>query len=228
MPSFVYMNGDTPTVARGVRVIKAADYQALLDAKALLDAARDRAAATLAEAGLRATEIADKAKGFCEAEKARGYAEGKLKADDEAVERRMELAFATTDYFESLEESVVELVMTGVRKVLGSFDNRTLAVQVVSSALAVMRSQKLVTLRICAAEAEIVRERLDTILSLYPGIGFVEVVADGRLLLGGCILESELGIVDASLETQLGRLEAALSKRLGDGKIGRLGSVPPP
>ena len=43
----------------------------------------------------------------------------------------------------------------------------------------------------------------------------LEVVADHRLKGGGCVLETELGIVDASVELQLQALEKALKSRIG-------------
>ena len=41
------------------------------------------------------------------------------------------------------------------------------------------------------------------------------MVADRRLSAGGCILETEIGVVDASIEVQLKALERSLAKRLG-------------
>jgi type III secretion protein L len=46
----------------------------------------------------------------------------------------------------------------------------------------------------------------------YAGISFVDVAGDARLRAGGCILESELGIVDASIDVQLDALRRALAK----------------
>lgn len=42
----------------------------------------------------------------------------------------------------------------------------------------------------------------------------VEVAADPRLNPGDCILETEIGVVDASLETQLQAIEQALQRRI--------------
>ena len=45
-------------------------------------------------------------------------------------------------------------------------------------------------------------------------MGYVEVVADARLDQGGCILETEIGIIDASVDGQLAALGLALKKPL--------------
>ncbi len=46
----------------------------------------------------------------------------------------------------------------------------------------------------------------------FPEVGYLEVVGDARLDQGGCILETEIGIIDASLDSQLAALQAALTE----------------
>ena len=43
-------------------------------------------------------------------------------------------------------------------------------------------------------------------------VRFLDIVADPKVNLGGCIIESESGAVDARLETQLRVLERAMLK----------------
>jgi type III secretion protein L len=73
-----------------------------------------------------------------------------------------------------------------------------------------MRNQRQVTVRVAPEAVAEVQQRLTDIMADYPGITFVEVAADARLRRGGCILESELGVVDASLDVQLEALSRAL------------------
>lgn len=213
--------------APGRKVIKAADYQAFVEARELRETARREADAILTEARREAAAILADARVRRDEEKARGHAEGLAEAEAEAAERRLLLAFEITDHLEAFEETAIDLVLVGVRKVLGSFDDRALVGRIVAAALAVVRDQRQVALRVCPAELEGVREQLDGMLSAYPGIRRVDLVADGRLKPGGCILESELGIVDASLEVQLANLAGALSRHLGDGRVGRRGADGP-
>ena len=46
-------------------------------------------------------------------------------------------------------------------------------------------------------------------------MGYVDVVADPRLAPGACIVESEIGLVEASLERQLAALRQAFERVLG-------------
>jgi len=51
-------------------------------------------------------------------------------------------------------------------------------------------------------------------ITLMTACDFLDVVPDARLERGACLLESELGVVDASLETQLKALENALRSKI--------------
>ena len=53
------------------------------------------------------------------------------------------------------------------------------------------------------------------LLAAYPGVGYLDVVADPRLAADACILESEIGIVEASIQGQLAALRKGFAKVLG-------------
>ncbi|EKM32888.1 flagellar assembly FliH family protein [Vibrio harveyi] len=61
-----------------------------------------------------------------------------------------------------------------------------------------------------------VREKVSSILSDFPEVGYVEVIADARLKNGGCILETEVGIIDASIDGQLQALKQAITKQFSE------------
>ncbi|MFO1058417.1 MAG: HrpE/YscL family type III secretion apparatus protein [Dongiaceae bacterium] len=185
----------------GRKVIKAAEYQAWLEAGALVE--RAAAEAEAIRAGAAAA---------LEAEKRRGYEEGTAQAKLEAAERMMDAVAGTLDYFTKVEETMVELVIGAVDRVIGELEDRELVRRVVKNALSVVRSQKQVTVRVAPDQAAAVKEQLNDILKPYPSIGMVDIVADGRLSRGGCILESDIGSVDASVEIQLEAIRRAIAK----------------
>lgn len=181
------------------RVIKGDDYLACLSGREIVE-----------QAERRAREIVAAAEAVYEREKARGYEEGLREASERAAEQIMDTIGKTVGYFAGVEEQMVQLVLGAVRKILGELDDRELIVRVVHHALNVVRNQKQVILRVAPDQVDAVRDRLNEILVDYPGINFVDVAADGRLGRGGCILESDIGIVDASVEVQLEALRRSL------------------
>ncbi len=187
----------------GRKVIKAAELETVLDAQAILDAAR-----------AEAQRIVDGAQAEFERQSKAGYEDGMTAGRMEIAERMIDSVAKTVNYVSSLERSVVDLVMKAMRKILGEMPDRERVVQVVRSALAVARTQRNVTVRVNPEEAEHVREQLAQITKPYPGVHFLEVAADVRLAKGSCLLESEVGVVDASLDVQLKAIENSLARTL--------------
>ena len=192
------------TLAPGTRVLRAADHAALMQAQALVDEARMQADAILADAH----------EAF-EAERRRGYEDGKQEALLDQAEKMIETVGRTVDYFAGVENEMVDLVMAAVRKVVDGFDDREKVMIVVRNALAVVRNQKQMTLRLHPDDVESVRARINDILAAYPGVGYLDLLADARLAQGACILESEIGMVEASLEGQIEAVRSAFQRTLG-------------
>jgi type III secretion protein L len=191
-------HGDV-TLAPECRVLRAEDYQAWVEGADFLQAAKAHAA-----------EIEAQARSAYEAEKERGYADGMAAAAAEAARQKLETVSTTLAWMEGVEGQMAELVLQATEKILGELDDAELIGRVVHSAMRVMRNQKQVTLRVMPELVEPVRQQIARIMEGYPGVSFVEVAADARLRRGGCILESELGIVDASVDVQLDALRRAL------------------
>lgn len=194
------IHGDV-TLAPDSRVVRAEDYQAWVEGADFLQAAK-----------AHAEEIEAEAKLAYESEKRRGYEDGMAAAAVKAAEQQFEMVTATVAWYERVEAQMAELVIQCTEKLLGDLDDVQLVTRVVHSAMRVMRNQKQVTLRVMPELVEPVRKQIAEIMAGYPGVSFVEVAADPRLRRGGCILESELGIVDASVDVQTEALRHALKR----------------
>ncbi len=191
-------------LAPGTRIVRAADVAAWEQAEGLLAAARAQADAILAGA-----------EEALAAERARGYAEGLAEARMEQVEKMMDTVGRTVDYFAAVEGDMVALVMGAVRKIIDGYGDHERVLLVVRNALAVVRNQKQMTLRLPPAQVDAVRARVNELLAAYPGVGYLDIVADARLQGDACILESEIGLVEASIDGQVAALEGAFRKVLG-------------
>lgn len=192
------------SVDPAARVVRAQEHAVLAEAQALLDNAHAQAEAILAGA-----------QEAFEAERQRGYADGKEQALLDQAEKMIETVGRTVEYFAGVENEMVDLVMLAVRKVVDGFDDREKVLIVVRNALAVVRNQKQMTLRLHPDDVDAVRARINDLLAAYPGVGYLDILGDGRLSRGACILESEIGMVEASLEGQLTALRGAFQRTLG-------------
>ena len=186
------------------KIIRFADVAALHEAQQLIVAANAQADAIVAGA-----------QAAFEAERQRGYAEGIEEAKLEQAEQMIENVSRTIDYFGKVETRMVELVMQALRKIISDFNDEERVLITVKNVLSVVRNQKQMTLRLNPNQVEIVKARVNDLLANYPGVGYLDIVADSRLQLDSCILESDIGLVEASMEGQLQALENAFTKVLG-------------
>lgn len=191
-------------IAPGARVVRAADVAAWTHAEGLIAAAREQADAIVAQA-----------QAAFEEERQRGYAEGLAEAQMEQAEKMIENVSRTVDYFAKVETDMVALVMAAVRKIIDGYDDADRVIIVVKNALSVVRNQKQMTLRLHPQQVETVRARVNDLLAAYPGVGYLDIVGDGRLGKEACILESEIGLVEASIDGQIAALQGAFHKVLG-------------
>ena len=204
MDALFRLNGDAVVPAPGTRVLKASEYAALLDAQAMLDAAKKRVA--------EKERVAEEAYARRSEE---GYRDGQEEGRLEHAEKVLETVLSSVEYIEGIEATLVRVVTAAIRKVIGELDDNERIVRIVRNALVTVRNQQRVTIRVASADEAPLREALGAMLTTTPGsLHFMDIGPDARLDRGSCLLESELGVVDASLETQLKALEHALQSKI--------------
>lgn len=191
------------TIRPAGKVIKSAEYQTLAEAEQIISAAREEAALILAAAEEEH-----------ERQKERGYREGLVEGRLQMAEKMVDSVSHTVDYLEKLEGKVVDIVMRALKKILGDMDNKDVVERVARGALDVARSQAGVTLKACPAEAEHLRSRVDEILRDYPGVDYINIQTDSRLTPGSCVLETEVGVVDASVDVQIEAIRNSLLRTI--------------
>ncbi len=201
MDNIVFIKKDRFTFPDNKKVIKADEYSIYLEANGIIERAREEA-----------NRIIEEAKQVYEAEKERGYQDGIIAGKMEISEQMISTVSKTVNYFASIEEKVAGTVITALKKILGTFDENELVLKVVRNALSVVQNQQQVTLRVSEEQVEMVKTRINEILSEFPRISFIEVVPDSRLKSGDAILESDIGVVDARVDVQIDAIKKSLMK----------------
>ena len=205
MFSFVEIKTDNLKLTPGLKVLKAQDYTRYLESQHLVDAA-----------SAKAESIIQQAQQAYEAEKQRGYQAGMEQAKVENAQILLDTLAKSNQYYLQVENKMTEVVLEAVRKIINTFDDVETTTRVVKEALYLVSNQKQVILHVHPDQVSEVKENVSTVLSEFPEVGYVDVVADGRLKNGGCILETEVGIIDASIDGQLQALRQAMKKQLGE------------
>lgn len=188
----------------GARIVRREDYMAWTRAHDIVIAAQAHATAILADAH-----------NIFEQERRRGYEEGDRQARRQQAEKIIETVGQTVDYLSRFEHEIIDLVMGAVRKIVDGFDDEDAVMAVARNAIAIARNQKQITLRLNPSQVDIVRSRLDELLAVFPVVGYVDIRDDPRVRKGGCILESEIGLIEAHLDDQIEALRIAFERILG-------------
>jgi type III secretion protein L len=203
MLPFIEIKNNQIALAPDQVLLRSADYQKYLTVSGLVDVARKRA-----------QDIEQGAQNVYEKHKRLGYEAGIEESGIEQATLIQETLLQCQDYYRQIEQQMSEVVLQAVRKILRDYDSTELTLQVTREALSLVSNQKSVILHVEPEQVANVRERIFRVLKDYPEVRHIEVIPDARLDQGGCILETEIGIIDASIDGQLAALKLALSQSL--------------
>ena len=201
MATPVVLTANQLNVDPSCRVMKAEDYTTFLEAEQIINTAKKQA-----------QQIVEQAKEAYKQEKLRGYQDGLDESKVDQAEQMLKVVSRTISYLSDVEQTMADILLSGVKKIIGEFDQEQLAVSLVRNALQHVRNEKQVSIRIPPSQYNMVKARLNDILADYKGVGFVDLVADQRLSTGDCIMESDIGVVDASVDVQLRALQKRFSQ----------------
>ncbi|MGI4847212.1 MAG: HrpE/YscL family type III secretion apparatus protein [Janthinobacterium lividum] len=186
------------------KVIKARDFWAYKQAEqAISDAMR------------RHGEIVGSAQAAYVAEQERGFREGTETAKLRQTDDMIRIVGKTVEYFSGVEEKMAELVLDAVRRIVSDFNDRERVLTVVRNALGLVRTQKHLTVRVHPSQVEAVRSHLGNLQESYPTIALIEVMGDASRKIDECLVESEIGTVEASMSGQLETLRETFKSVFG-------------
>jgi type III secretion protein L len=139
------------------------------------------------------------------------YREGKEKALIEMTNLLLEAREIRDKTLSDTEQDILRLAIKLAEKIIGREikTDKTTVVDIVSNALRNAKRQDKLTIRVSQTDYATVQDKFVE-LSQSSRTSYVDIVPDPRVSLGGCIIESEVGTIDARLETQLRVLEKAL------------------
>jgi flagellar assembly protein FliH len=154
--------------------------------------------------------------------RARGHEEGIEQGRAEALREAREQGSAAARVLaavaqraereiDGMHDLMVGIAFEAVCKVLGARAlDRTAVAATVREAIARVKQDEAIVVRLHPQDCALMRELAGDVGDGRPFK--VELAADEKIALGGCIVETEGGLLDARIETQMERLRAALLK----------------
>ncbi len=185
----------------------------------IVAAAHERAEHLVREAALEAASIRHEAYAEGREEGARdGVALARAELTDQMalLQQALQDSKAIRDrLLWAAEQEIIELVLAATRAVVGEHArlDPALAVETVERALDRAGSQNVVAIRIHPERHELIEAHLTELHGTPPPF---EVRADDTVAVGGCVIDTQSGQVDARLDVQLDEIARLLREALPD------------
>lgn len=181
-------------------LVKSDEAAAINSAEEIIEAAKAEAQQIIAEA-----------KDAYEAEKVRGYQDGIAEGKEEILLQKMDLLDETVTYMENVEGKIVDLVQKALKKCIAEIGDKELIVQIVRKSMqAIVRTQRQITIKVSPEMVPVVKGRVQEIMADFPNLAIINVMEDPHLTDTTCIIETEAGLVEASVEGQMNALQKSI------------------
>lgn len=148
------------------------------------------------------------------AERERGYNQGLQEGLAQLSEKILETELAREKILGDAEPQIIQMVMDIAEKVIAREVEKGAIVDVVKQAISQAVGKK-ITVRINPLDVPFMREREKELFQVIDQTQSVNIKEDEQIPPGGCVVETEMGAVDARLDTQI----TAIKKALGLGGV---------
>ncbi len=168
------------------------------------------------EAELKVSEIEHEAykKGY-EAGREEGYKEGQ--AEVMRLIDRLGTIVSTAvdirdDIIRSSEKLMTEMILMIARKVIKDeiVERREVVINNIREAIKRVKDRDRIDIRVNFADLDMTTAHKDELIKMMESLKKVNIYEDSRVERGGCIIETDVGAIDARISTQLDTIEEAI------------------
>lgn len=217
-----------------ITVDKALIEEAEAKAKEIIAAAQQQARQLMAQAGDKIkqaqAEAAQAAEAAKEQARQQGMEEGKIEGHRLCKQGYVDMMLQARDLYcqaiqerqkliDSTEPELARLAISIAEKIIGEeiHNSGDVIMGVVKEALGDMKDREDVRIRVSPDDYHIVNADRTALSQMVEGLKDFELVIDSKVEAGGCIIETNLGNIDARLSTQLQAIRA-MFERIANGE----------
>jgi type III secretion protein L len=200
MSNFIKIKSLDVDLKSGERIIKAHDYAYFIKSEQIAKEARENKR----KGELAATEALLKAV-------QNGIAQGAEESRKQLSEQMLKASSDTLAQLAKVEKDLLDVVVNAVRRIINDYDDDKLALAMVRNGLKLVCKSQRVIVRVNPKKID---KLMQGLASLNHNIDFLEIMPDENLADTDCVLESDIGIVRASLDEQLQHIENSLRTAL--------------
>jgi type III secretion protein L len=189
------------------KVLKEAEYAAVLDASAVIDVARAEAARIGEQATAEAIER-------CNA----GYRDGLQQGQQAYARKLVEDSLAMQRQLQDLRSAMAQIVVKAVAQFIADAEPHELFEAALLRVDSLLRKEPFVTVRVAPAREPGMRRALETLGTQAAWVANVLVVADPALGEGACLVQTASGTLEIGVDAQIDAFRSAV-ERAGPGRL---------
>lgn len=212
MTLFTLIDEDEIHLAPKTKVIAAEDFSQLIQASEIVAKTKE------SDLAFRLA-VAKECETLKELAQQAGFEEGLQKWNEQIALFENEIKKIRQE----MENSIVPLALTAVKKIIGrELESKPeTIVEIVATALKTVSHHRKITIYVNQFDLEQVELQKPRLKALFERLESLSIAAREDIQPGGCIIETESGIINAQLESQLQALEAAFRNFFQNKKKGK-------
>lgn len=206
MKLFSLISGKEVRIAPGQKKISAEEFSTILEAAEILAKVQEETEELKKQTAIEAEE--EKKAGYDEGFQAglESFNKHLLALDEELKELRAEI-----------QKKMLPLTLTAARKILGEElkIHPERIVDIVLNSLKPVTQHKKITIYVNKADLDLLEQEKQEIKKIFEHLQSLSIQERDDVEPGGCIIETEAGIINAQLENQWRALESAFASFMG-------------
>jgi type III secretion protein L len=192
------------------KVLKEAEYAALLDASRVIEEARSEAQRIVAEAAQQAEE-----------HRRRGHEEGVQRAKAEYAQRLVSEAMASERQLRALRSSMAGIVVKALGQFIADADPAELFEAALLRVDGLVRAEPFISIRVSPSQEATLRLVLAKLSGEAQWTMGISVQADPALADGECVVHTSSGTLDIGVQAQLDAFRRAVEQGSGAASTAR-------
>lgn len=196
---FTLIHGDNIHVAPKKKIIPAEDFSQLLSAEHMLEQVKK-------DADKYVQETVQECEKMKEAAQKEGFEEG-FKQWGELIAK---LELEISNVRKEIEKVIVPVALKAAKKIVGrEIEVSSAIVDIVSNNLKAVSQHKKIKIYVNKSDLEVLEAQKGQLKQIFEGLESLSVIERNDIKPGGCVIETEGGIINAQLENQWRILEQA-------------------
>jgi len=164
----------------------------------------------LFEAGNIVRAAESRADAVIEQARVEGCARGLAQAQSLMAQHLLDAQRQAHEFLEASQQRVVGLAVAILERIAPTLGEAQVVAALAQEALSTLQAEKYLRIRVTAAAADATQEMLESWRSEHPHVETAQILADPHLAPFTCVVESELGRIEAGLSAQLDAIRAKL------------------